>query len=242
MSLYALILLHSANVLHRDLKPANILIQESCDLALCDFGLARYVDADDNTQKGMTEYVVTRWYRAPELVLTHSYTSAVDLWAVGCILGELLGGKVLFRGRDFKHQVETICEVLGKPSAEDANYVTSARAKKFLDSLPDGEGTDFQDLFPDADVEGIDLLRKLLRFNPEKRLTAEQALEHPYVSQYHDLEYEATASMEIDMKSLEPRGENGEVSTEELKRMMISEIYNFRPKATIFQTCPNLVP
>lgn len=193
-------------------------------------------------QRGMTEYVVTRWYRAPELVLTHSYSSAVDLWAVGCILGELLGGKVLFRGRDFKHQVETICEVLGKPCEEDLAHVTSGRARKFLDGLPDNEGVDFETLFPEADKDGIDLMRKLLKFSPEKRLTAEQALEHPYFGQYHDPEFETTARVEVDLRSIEPRGKNGEVTTEELRKMMIGEVYKFRPNASIFQNCPDLIP
>ena len=95
--------IHSANVLHRDLKPSNLLINANCDLKICDFGLAR---TGPNQQEFMTEYVVTRWYRAPELLLACSdYTSAIDVWSVGCIFAELLARKALFPGKDYVHQV-----------------------------------------------------------------------------------------------------------------------------------------
>jgi serine/threonine protein kinase len=91
---------HSANVLHRDLKPSNILVDANCDLAICDFGLARGVSGDLD---GMTEYVVTRWYRAPELLCENpSYDSAVDMWSVGCIFAELFVRRPLLKGRDYK--------------------------------------------------------------------------------------------------------------------------------------------
>jgi serine/threonine protein kinase len=86
--LCALKYVHSASILHRDLKPANCLIQENCDIAICDFGLARYVDPDEAKGQAMTEYVITRWYRPPELVLAHNYDSSVDIWALGCVLAQ----------------------------------------------------------------------------------------------------------------------------------------------------------
>lgn len=86
---------HSAGVIHRDLKPSNILVNENCDLKLCDFGLARIQDSQ------MTGYVSTRYYRAPEIMLTwQKYDQAVDMWSVGCILSEMLEGKPLFPGKD----------------------------------------------------------------------------------------------------------------------------------------------
>lgn len=231
----------SANVMHRDLKPANILIKESCDLAICDFGLARYVEESDDTRYEMTEYVVTRWYRAPELVLTHEYTNKVDLWAVGCILGDLLGRKVMFPGKDFKHQVELVCAILGKPREEDYKHVTSNRARKFLQMLPESDGVPLAQLFPNAPRDALDLLGKLLKFSPEKRLTAEQALRHEYLADFHDEEYERTTNS-IDLSKIEPRSPNGgELTVDELKKQILAEVYKFQPNAPIFQRHPDLI-
>jgi serine/threonine protein kinase len=100
--------IHSANVLHRDLKPSNLLLNANCDLKICDFGLARTTSETDF----MTEYVVTRWYRAPELLLNSSeYTAAIDVWSVGCIFMELMDRKPLFPGRDHVHQLRLLMEV-----------------------------------------------------------------------------------------------------------------------------------
>lgn len=100
---------HSANVLHRDLKPSNLLLNANCDLKIGDFGLARTTSETDF----MTEYVVTRWYRAPELLLNCSeYTAAIDIWSVGCILGEIGTREPLFPGKDYVHQLRLITEVL----------------------------------------------------------------------------------------------------------------------------------
>ncbi|XP_024440103.1 mitogen-activated protein kinase homolog MMK2 isoform X2 [Populus trichocarpa] len=99
---------HSANVLHRDLKPSNLFLNANCDLKIGDFGLARTTSETDF----MTEYVVTRWYRAPELLLNCSeYTAAIDIWSVGCILGEIMTGQPLFPGKDYVHQLRLITEV-----------------------------------------------------------------------------------------------------------------------------------
>ncbi|MED6160648.1 Mitogen-activated protein kinase mmk1, partial [Stylosanthes scabra] len=99
--------IHSANVLHRDLKPSNLLLNANCDLKICDFGLARVTSETDF----MTEYVVTRWYRAPELLLNSSdYTAAIDVWSVGCIFMELMDRKPLFPGRDHVHQLRLLME------------------------------------------------------------------------------------------------------------------------------------
>lgn len=100
--------MHSANVLHRDLKPSNLFLNANCDLKIGDFGLARTTSETDF----MTEYVVTRWYRAPELLLNCSeYTAAIDIWSVGCILGEIMTRQPLFPGKDYVHQLRLITEV-----------------------------------------------------------------------------------------------------------------------------------
>ena len=103
-TLRALKAMHSANVLHRDLKPSNLLLNANCDLKVCDFGLARSAASTEDNSGFMTEYVATRWYRAPEIMLTFKeYTKAIDVWSVGCILAEMLNGKPLFPGKDCKH-------------------------------------------------------------------------------------------------------------------------------------------
>ena len=102
-TLRALKAMHSANVLHRDLKPSNLLLNANCDLKVCDFGLARSAASTEDNSGFMTEYVATRWYRAPEIMLTFKeYTKAIDVWSVGCILAEMLNGKPLFPGKDCK--------------------------------------------------------------------------------------------------------------------------------------------
>ena len=134
--------IHSANVLHRDLKPSNLLVNSNCDLSICDFGLARGVVADET----LTEYVVTRWYRAPEL-LTESqyYGPPVDLWSVGCILAEILLRRPLFQGKDYMHQLEEIIGVLGTPSDESLAFITNSMAKRAIIQLPRRQ----RDLRPD---------------------------------------------------------------------------------------------
>ena len=120
--------IHSAKVLHRDLKPSNLLLNSNCDLKVCDFGLARGID--DRTSQDLTEYVVTRWYRAPEIMLSEDdYSMAVDLWSCGCILAELLGRKPIFPGEDYIHQLQCIVEILGTPSEEDMDFITSEKVR-----------------------------------------------------------------------------------------------------------------
>ena len=107
--LCALKYLHSANVVHRDLKPQNILLSSNCDVKLCDFGLVRIIKAPsyESLNGGdLTQYVVTRWYWDPELLLgCETYTQAIYIWGLGCILGEMLYRKALFRGIDCIDQI-----------------------------------------------------------------------------------------------------------------------------------------
>jgi serine/threonine protein kinase len=120
--------IHSASVLHRDLKPSNLLLNGNCDLKICDFGLARGVNPDESHQGFMTEYVATRWYRAPEIMLSwKEYSNKIDVWSVGCIMAELLGRKPLFPGRDYMHQLHLIIDILGTPSMEDTEYIASEK-------------------------------------------------------------------------------------------------------------------
>ena len=112
--------MHSAGVVHRDLKPSNILVNENCDLKICDFGLARIQDPQ------MTGYVSTRYYRAPEIMLTwQKYDVEVDIWSAGCIFAEMLEGKPLFPGKDHVNQFSIITELLGTPPDDVINTIAS---------------------------------------------------------------------------------------------------------------------
>lgn len=215
--------IHSANVIHRDLKPANLLTNSDCDLKLCDFGLAR------SKWPKMTHYVVTRWYRPPELLLAcDEYDGAVDLWGVACLAVEMFTRSPLFPGRDYIHQLNLIRALLGLPDiARDFPHVHSPEALNYLRSLPPAERQSLEAVCPGvereyraaaaegaegdddeteqrgeergtgADNRGSDdggdgdvderyaLFRQfvfgLLKYNPEERMTAREALAHPWL-------------------------------------------------------------
>ena len=178
--------MHSACILHRDLKPRNLLVNSDCDLKICDFGLAR-ASLDWNIRMpDMTDYVATRWYRAPEVLLAYKkYTTAMDMWSVGCILGELLLRKPLLPGSDVSHQLEVIFNLIGTPSDEDIDSIPNPRARDKVRRMPKRKGKPFELLFRDANPESVDLLKKMLIFNPNKRITIDEALRHPYLESLH---------------------------------------------------------
>ncbi|KAJ4723775.1 Mitogen-activated protein kinase [Melia azedarach] len=175
--------IHSANVLHRDLKPSNLLLNANCDLKICDFGLARVTSETDF----MTEYVVTRWYRAPELLLNSSdYTAAIDVWSVGCIFMELMDRKPLFPGRDHVHQLRLLMELIGTPSEAELGFLNE-NAKRYIRQLPRYQRQSFTEKFPSVHPSAIDLVEKMLTFDPRQRITVEDALAHPYLGSLHDI-------------------------------------------------------
>ncbi|XP_039676391.1 mitogen-activated protein kinase 15 [Perca fluviatilis] len=182
--------LHSGNVIHRDQKPSNVLLDTDCVVKLCDFGLARSLNQiqEDSGNPALTEYVATRWYRAPEILLGSTrYTKGVDMWSLGCILGEMLLGKALFPGTSTINQIEKIMSAIPHPSPEDILAIKSEYGSSVIQRMLLKPQVPLEDLLqlsvpPDA----LDLLKGLLVFNPDKRLTAEQALQHPYVARFHN--------------------------------------------------------
>ncbi|KAE8389166.1 mitogen-activated protein kinase mpkC [Aspergillus alliaceus] len=185
--------IHSAGVIHRDLKPSNLLVNENCDLKICDFGLARVQEPH------MTGYVSTRYYRAPEIMLTwQRYDNMVDIWSAGCILAEMLRGKPLFPGKDHINQFYLITEILGHPPPEVVQKVTSGNTQRVVNSLPRREPRPLKEVFEGYDSDAISLLEQLLLFDSDKRLTAENALKHSYLAAYHDPDDEPVATERFD--------------------------------------------
>ncbi|XP_068093939.1 mitogen-activated protein kinase 15 [Hyperolius riggenbachi] len=202
--------LHSGNVIHRDQKPSNILLDADCLVKLCDFGLARslYQIQEDSGNPALTEYVATRWYRAPEILLaSHRYTKGVDMWSVGCILAEMLLGKPLFPGTSTINQIERIMTVIPMPSQEDILAIKSEYGASVIGRMNARQKVSLVALLPPTcPPEAIDLLTRLLLFNPDKRLTAEEALEHPYVRRFHSparepaLDYDVILPLDDDIQ------------------------------------------
>jgi len=200
--------IHSAQVLHRDLKPSNILLNSDCLLKVADFGLARSIatlEKSEDEQQILTEYVATRWYRAPEILLASTkYTMGVDMWAVGCILGELLGGKPILPGKSTINQLEKIIELTGKPTKTDVKSMQSGFAVTILESIQNSQQRSLKSKYPDASDGVLDLLSKLLIFNPEKRMTAEEGMKHSYLEQFltgEEAVFEGTIALSIDDNS-----------------------------------------
>ncbi|KAF0702933.1 hypothetical protein AaE_015630 [Aphanomyces astaci] len=222
--LRALKYIHSSNVLHRDLKPSNLLLNSNCDLKVCDFGLARGVEPDEDNME-LTEYVVTRWYRAPEIMLsTKEYTKAIDIWSTGCIFAELLGRKPMFPGDDYIHQLQIICDKLGTPTEDELHFVTSEKAStqptpcphskrqeetRFMKSQPNKPKIPLDRLFPNVKPNALDLLDKMLVFDPSKRISVEEALQHPYLESLHNSDDEPKStkpfSFEFEKENLTKR-------------------------------------
>merc|ERR1712183_6597 len=218
--------IHSANVLHRDLKPSNLLLNTTCDLKICDFGLARVADPDHDHTGFLTEYVATRWYRAPEIMLnSKGYTKSIDIWSVGCILAEMLSNRPIFPGKHYLDQLNHILGILGSPSPEDLNCIINDKARSYLQSLPFKPKIPWTRLYPNAHPQALDLLERMLTFNPNRRIKVEEALAHPYLEQYYDPQDEPVAQepfrfeMELD-----------DLPKERLKQLIFEETGNFRPR------------
>lgn len=192
--LCALKYVHSAGVMHRDIKPANVLIDASCRCRLADFGWAReapsVAERDMGVEGTMTEYATTRWYRSPEQLLgSRCYGTAVDIWALGCLAGEMHMQGPLLPGTSTIDMMERVVEMLGKPTSFDIIALEAPYADYALESLPSvPPHKPLDKKFPhkqEKDLFFLDFVQLLMQINPEKRLTAVEALKHPYVGPFH---------------------------------------------------------
>mmetsp|Transcript_15496 Transcript_15496/g.42253 ORF Transcript_15496/g.42253 Transcript_15496/m.42253 type:complete len:491 (+) Transcript_15496:351-1823(+) len=222
---------HTANVYHRDLKPKNILANADCKLKICDFGLARPAFHDSGpTTVFWTDYVATRWYRAPELCGSFftKYTPAIDIWSIGCIFAEILSGRPLFPGKNVVHQLEIITDLLGTPHPDVINKVRNEKARRFLGNMRVKPHIPFQTRFPNADPRGLALLERMLAFDPEDRPTAEEALADPYFAGLADPTREPHAEI---VSRTEYAFESRKLTPEEVRGLLYREILEYHPQA-----------
>jgi len=183
--------IHSAGVIHRDLKPENILINGAdCNLKITDFGLARGVYKEE---KDLTEYVVTRWYRAPEVMCSaRQYDEMVDEWSVGCIFAELLLRKPLFPGGNHIDQLKLIFNLIGTPKADSLDWIKTPEAKQWVQRMAPSRGKSLEKILTKATPDALDLVTKMLKLDPSKRISVVEALEHTYFKELHDPAKEIT--------------------------------------------------
>lgn len=227
--LRALKYMHTANVYHRDLKPKNILANANCKLKICDFGLARAAFTDTPTTIFWTDYVATRWYRAPELCgsFYSKYTPAVDIWGIGCIFAEVLTGKPLFPGKSVVHQLELITDLLGTPSPDTISRVRNDKARKYLTDMRRKKPVTFSEKFSNVDPLALGLLQRLLAFDPKDRPTAEQALADPYFKGLSKVEREPSCQP---FSKLEFEFERRRVTKEDIRELIFREILEYHPQ------------
>uniref|UniRef100_H2RKF1 Stress-activated protein kinase JNK n=1 Tax=Takifugu rubripes TaxID=31033 RepID=H2RKF1_TAKRU len=216
-----------------DLKPSNIVVKSDCTLKILDFGLARTAC----TNFMMTPYVVTRYYRAPEVILGMKYKENVDIWSVGCIMGEMVKGSVIFQGTDHIDQWNKVIEVLGTPNLEFMNRLMET-VRNYVMNKPQYPGVSFTELFPDwafpSDSEhdklktsqARDLLSKMLVIDPECRISVEEALNHPYIHVWYDPAEADAPPPQISDKQLEER----EHTIEQWKELIYEEVIDWEER------------
>ncbi|CAB3406609.1 unnamed protein product [Caenorhabditis bovis] len=234
--------LHNSGVIHRDLKPSNIVVNDRCILKVLDFGLARKKNVD--TSMRMSDYVVTRYYRAPEVILGIPYSEKVDIWSVGCIFAEMINHTVLFPGKDRIDQWTKIYTVMGSPSEEFVNRLGQSAAV-YVRSLQRASPTPLIEIVPDCNfltdtenprvnltaAQARDLLSHMLKIDPDERFSVEDALNHPYVKLwFKDEEVNAPASenrynQEIDFQDKTLLG---------WKELIYQEVQNYQNTHDIF--------
>ena len=174
--------IHSNNIMHRDLKPENILVCGN-EIKIADFGTAREIPKYNqyNEMNSLTDYICTRWYRAPECILkSNNYNEKVDIWALGCIMAELYNLRPLFPGKSEFDQIETIFKILGTSKFMEWNTGMELINKLGM-ILPQYSGVNFKNLFSDISEDALDFMELIFQYDENKRPSAEELLYHPYL-------------------------------------------------------------
>ena len=233
--------MHSSGVLHRDVLPTNILANADCKLKICDFGISRpLIHGTSMTPVAWTDYVATRWYRAPELLgcFYGRYSQAVDIWSIGCIFAEVLLGRPLFPGKDAACQLQLITDLLGKPPTDVIEGIGNLKARNFLHAMPDKPVRPLDRVLapqppgaPMLDPLAVSLLQQLLAFAPWARPTAAEALSHPY---FAGLPKPASpkpspSPSQISKNELEFEFELHKQSEGDMRSLIYAEILNYHP-------------
>lgn len=183
MLLNGLKYLHGLKIMHRDIKPANLLIDSKDVLKIADFGLARLFN-DQDAQKVYSPQVATRWYRAPEILWgCQMYGPSIDMWATGCVFAEMLRGVPLFAGATDIEQLALVVRTLGTPNLKDWPEVRSLPDYNKI-RFPNCKGERWEDIFPSCTTKNeFGLVDGMVQYNPAKRPTAEEAMQHPYFTE-----------------------------------------------------------
>lgn len=201
------------------------MITISGTLKICDFGLARGVAGRYYSTENLTRYVATRWYRAPELMLSHTpYSKGIDMWAVGCILAEFYGRRPLFQGSDETEQVFEILKVLGTPPPQVMSYYGSRTPwDPRIPSKPRYRPLSWNKVYPYASFVAHNLMSQLLCWDPRKRLTVEECLAHPFVKRVRNVNEECR-SREV----FNSTWEWTKTTAPDLKRLLYDEVEKFK--------------
>ena len=168
---------HKHRFIHCDLKPQNILVNREGHVKICVWGIARQFGIP---VKSSNKEIVTLQYRAPDLLLgSKNLDSSVDMWSIGCIFAEMFIASPLFLGQDIESQLEQIFKIKGTPTEEEWPGFKEMRGyRKSFEEYPK---TDLSNHIPGIDADGLDLLEKMLHYDPEKRISAKNAMKHPYL-------------------------------------------------------------
>ncbi|KAI3796839.1 hypothetical protein L1987_39525 [Smallanthus sonchifolius] len=221
--------IHSSNVFHRDLKPKNILANADCKLKICDFGLARVSFNDAPSAIFWTDYVATRWYRAPELCgsFFSKYTPAIDIWSIGCIFAEMLTGRPLFPGKNVVHQLDLMTDLLGTPPPETIARIRNEKARRYLNSMRKKQPVPFTHKFPNVDPLALKLLERLIAFDPKDRPSAEESLADPYFNGLSNGDLEPSTQP---ISKLEFEFERRKLGKDDVRELIYREILEYHPQ------------